>query len=268
MVNKVVKFPIHKLDSFLSNLGLIHEEIKLYQALMEHGTQTKLQLSRQTGINRTNVYRIVEGLKLKGLVQEIIEENTTLIMPTGIDVIERMVKEQEENVTKLKEQLPTIAPMLSNIRSLSDKQAKVLFYRGQEGIRQMAWNVLKMKKEGVGFTYRPYAEIIGADFLEKWREEFIHRNLIWRDIYSDEYLQNRDKYSEKQLWGDAPNFPSRYISSKVLQIDHQLDVYNDIVGIYNWYEGEVFGVEIYNEKVARFQKQLFEIIWQMAQAVE
>ena len=34
---------------------------------------------------------------------------------------------------------------------------------------------------------------------------------------------------------------------------------------YNWYEGEVFGVEIQNEKIAAFQKQLFNIVWQMAE---
>lgn len=43
-----------------------------------------------------------------------------------------------------------------------------------------------------------------------------------------------------------------------------MDIYNDVIGIYSWHEGEVFGVEIYNEKVATMHKQLFEIVWKIA----
>ena len=60
------------------------------------------------------------------------------------------------------------------------------------------------------------------------------------------------------------NWESRYIPPGLLKIDHQLDVYNDVVAIYNWYEGEVFGIQIVNEKVADFQKQLFDLVWKQA----
>ncbi|MBI5452275.1 hypothetical protein HY945_02345 [Candidatus Gottesmanbacteria bacterium] len=43
-----------------------------------------------------------------------------------------------------------------------------------------------------------------------------------------------------------------------------MDIYNEIVSIYHWHEGEIFGVEIYNEKVANMQRQLFEMVWRMA----
>lgn len=44
--------------------------------------------------------------------------------------------------------------------------------------------------------------------------------------------------------------------------DMHMDIYNDVVAYSNWHRGEVFGVEIYNQQVAMFQKQMFEIIWQ------
>lgn len=59
-------------------------------------------------------------------------------------------------------------------------------------------------------------------------------------------------------------FLSRYIPSDILEIAHQTDIYNDVVAYYNWYEGDVFGVEIMNAKIAKQQRQMFEIIWQMA----
>ena len=58
-------------------------------------------------------------------------------------------------------------------------------------------------------------------------------------------------------------FQSRYLPSSILSIDHQTDIYDDVVAFYNWHEGEVFGVEIYNDKVASMQRQIFEILWGM-----
>ncbi len=36
------------------------------------------------------------------------------------------------------------------------------------------------------------------------------------------------------------------------------------MAVYNWTDGDVFGVEIYNNKLVTQQKQLFELIWQLA----
>ena len=38
-----------------------------------------------------------------------------------------------------------------------------------------------------------------------------------------------------------------------------MDIYYDVITIYNWFEGEIFGVEIKNEKVVLMNKQLFEL---------
>ncbi|EKD96520.1 MAG: hypothetical protein ACD_24C00009G0001 [uncultured bacterium] len=43
-----------------------------------------------------------------------------------------------------------------------------------------------------------------------------------------------------------------------------MDIYNDVLALYNWHKGEVFGVEIYNDKITAMQKQIFEVLWKMA----
>lgn len=58
-------------------------------------------------------------------------------------------------------------------------------------------------------------------------------------------------------------FQSGYIPSALLNFNHQVDIYNNVVSFYNWHEGEVFRVEIYNDKIARMHKQLFEIVWKL-----
>jgi len=249
-----------KAIDFLNKLGLSDEETKIFLTLARKGMLSTLQLSRESGINRTRVYRLLDQLKSYGLIEEIIDEHRKLSKAVGPDRFQVLVSEKEGNLKNLKNLLPSINEYYSNYQSLAHPGTKVLFYRGNEGIKQQVWNTLRSKGELLGYSYRPLNEIIG-DFSLKWRDEWVSRNKKMRDIYSDEYIQSRKMAEKDSLMEDTANIDSRYISSKILNINHQIDIYNDVVSRYNWFEGEVFGVEIYSEKIALMERQFFEIVW-------
>lgn len=254
MVDRIVQ-------SFLINLGLDSEEIKVYSSLVEKGNQTILDLARHTKIPRTTVYRLLELMKQQGVVEEIVDEYKTKAKAVSPDTLEFLVGRKEVEVQNLKAQLPSVKSALAFVQGQIQPDTKVLFYRGKEGIQQMVWNTLRAKDEVVGYTYRPINEIVGKQFAKKWQEEFELRRLKGRDLFSDEYVHGHTEIPEPEDW---KVWPGKYISPKILNIDHQTDIYNDVIGIYNWHHGEVFGVEIYNEKVANFQKQIFEVMWNLA----
>ena len=178
-----------------------------------------------------------------------------------------MVEEQQRRTNLLVNNMPILESVFSDIQQLRDKQTRVVFYRGHEGIRQMAWNNLRAKGEIVGYTYRFYSEVLGKKMFKKWLEELIRKDLKIREIISDTYLNLKTIHPKEDVILES-NCETRYISKDVLDYDHQLDIYNDVVAIYNWYEGEVFGVEIHNQKVAKLQKQLFEIVWKLAKPLD
>lgn len=254
-----------QLADFLNLLDLSEQEKSVYSVLIQGSDQTVLQIAKSANVNRTTTYRILERLKSLGLIEEIIEENRVKYRKTGADKLELLVKQKQEKVRQLNSLLPDISSLINQVSSTAQPGTKVLFYRGQIGIRQMAWNNLKCREPLVGFTYRPYIEIIGEKFIQDWRSEWLKKKMVLRDIFSDTYLEVRHEfYEDKTVLFDPKAFQSRYISSKILNIICQMDVYDNVLAIYNWHEGEIFGVEIYNEKVAAFHKQLFEIIWKLA----
>ena len=59
-----------------------------------------------------------------------------------------------------------------------------------------------------------------------------------------------------------------YLPQSILAIPHQTDIYNEVVSFYSWNEGEVWGTEIYNAKVANMQRQLFELAWEKAKRLK
>lgn len=253
---------MNKIKDFLLKLGISNEETAIYLILSQRGILTPLEIARATSINRTKVYRLLERMKEKGLVEEIIDVFRKKAKAAGIEHLALLVKEQEEKAAFLTTQLPTISNLLRGNTSLSQPGTKVLFYRGKEGIRQQIWNTLRTKEEAVGYTYRPVAELIG-DYYYEWRNEWIKRKLFFRDIINPDYLLYKKGVTDS-LTHPADSFATRIIPPKILLINHQIDIYNEVVSYYNWYEGEIFGVEIYNQKIAIMQKQLFEIVWKLA----
>ncbi|HOU75734.1 MAG TPA: hypothetical protein PK957_01260 [Candidatus Dojkabacteria bacterium] len=53
---------------------------------------------------------------------------------------------------------------------------------------------------------------------------------------------------------------AKYIDPQILDIQIALDIWDDAVTIFNWYKGEVFAVEIINDKFANFMKQIHKIV--------
>lgn len=250
------------LSLFLTELGLNDEESRIYISLTEKGPETTLELSRNTNINRTRLYRLLESLKKRGFIEEIVDENRRLAKAVGLHQLNLLVKQQEIRTKLLHDTFANLQSLFPSSLETSQPGTRVLFHRGVDGIKQMVWNTLQAKTELVGYTYRRLDEIVGVKFSKEWHEEWVYRKLKMRDIFSDDYLASRKK--GMGIHYSPEHFASKYISSKILNVNHQVDIYNDVIAYYNWFEGEVFGIEIYNKKIAAMQKQLFEIVWKLA----
>ena len=255
----VVYMVNNKLKTFLIKLGLDNQESDIFASLYRLGPATVFQLAKESKINRTTLYRRIEEIQQKGLLETIVEEKRLLVKTVDFAQLENLVLQKADEAEFLQKNIPIIKSLLNSEYGMIQPGTKVLFYKGQEGIRQMVWHTLRAKSEIVGFTFRDLTEAVGLKFASRWHEEFLVRGLRMRDIIGDEYLNNQ----KKEFAYSREVFQSRYLPSSILSIDHQTDIYDDVVAFYNWHEGEVFGVEIQNDKVASMQRQIFEILWGM-----
>ncbi len=248
-----------ELRGYLQKFGLTSDEASVYLELLEKGQGTPLSISRLTGVNRTKVYRLIDQMEKSKLVVQEIRDKTTMVSPAPIERVEELLKQKQGVVAELSKNWSEAATMLSQMQASRQAETKVKYYKGKSGIEQMVWNVLKAKKEILGYTFRDLSHFVGAKFMNSFVEEFKLRNLKMRDIYSDEYLASQPIDNN---W--AGKIDSRYLPGNILAIPHQMDIYDDVVTFYSWNEGEVWGTEIYNPKVAQMQKQLFELAWEKA----
>lgn len=222
-----------------------------------------------SGISRTQVYRLLDQLKQKGLVEEVIDENRRLAKAVSPDQLSKLVYQHEQISRKLQQDLPQVQNLLHSLQAAPQPGTKVSYYRGRSGIHHMLYNILDSQTEIVGYTYVNLTPFTGKKFARYFAEEFAAAKLTMRDIYSDTYLDSIGgpdelKRNDHGFLSKHPTVTSRYLPREKLNIDHQIDIHDDTVSIYDWHENEIFGIEITNQKVANLQRQIFELLWNQA----
>ena len=258
-------------DKICLEVGLNQGETSLYTSLLKQESASVLELSRQTSIPRTQVYRLLESLCSKGLVEKIIEPHRTRFKAEDPRKLETLINQRLDSVKTLKNKASEIISSLTLNQSIQPTSVK--FYRGETGLAQMVWHVTQSRTGIVGYTYRDFSSVVGEIFAEDLYLEIVNKKIPMRDIISDSYVESLGGWENaKKPSLPHPQWPnlvkSRYLPQTVLNINHQMDIYNDTVSIYNWFEGEVFGLELINEKVASFHRQIFELLWTKALPLE
>jgi sugar-specific transcriptional regulator TrmB len=246
----------------LNLLGLNDKQAEIYLTLLKHGVLTPLELSRVSQINRSTIYRVLEQLKEMGLAEEILDQHKIKARATKPEKLELLMTQKQTKLNQLKKQIPEIVRQLSAIQDKPSVATKVVYFRGKKGLQQMLWNMLKAKNEHLGYGYADWNASVGRDFAEKLRQEMINRK-----IYSKE-IQNINQEAAMETWTEIKNYSKfyegRFLPKDLVEIKHDLYIYNDVFAFYHFYEGELFGVEIHNKEIAKTQRQIFEVLWKQA----
>ena len=258
------------ITDFLTQLGCSNEAIKIYLALVKNGPSTLLKASKDSGIERTKLYRLVDDFLIKGIVEYVPAYKRKTIKAVDLNTFELLVKEKEAHAAALNRNLRTFAEAVKGISNSYIPGVNVVYYKGVEGLRQMTWHVLRCKGLYRTYSYRFWNDIFGDAFTMRLNREFIDRKFKVHDVYSDQYLvykKNWMKRVGKKPGGDWSFWNARYITEKIVKINQNIDLYNDTIAYSYWDGSDIFGVEIQNQRVADMQKQIHDLLWKMGRKI-
>ena len=251
--------------NYFSKLGLETEIADIYLALHAHGPQSMSELSRNSRVERTRLYRLIDKLLESNLIEVESHYKRGIIKAAPIANLHILISQKEQELKSLQDELGLIEQVLGR-NSLSSPATRVQFYQGAQGIRQMLWNELQAKTEVVSFAYRILDEATGRAFMERWAAAFEERNISERLLINDEFVdswrENKPKVANQRRIG---GITYHHIPEKTFKITHSATIYDDITAYFHWKDNEVFGVEIYNKEIADTQRQFFELVWAASQ---
>ncbi|HSE29834.1 MAG TPA: helix-turn-helix domain-containing protein [Candidatus Saccharimonadales bacterium] len=243
----------------LEALGLTRDEIKIFLSLVS-APRTPLELSRETGIARSNVYRIVDVLAEKGLVGQLTTSNDKLISAASIENLELLVVDQEAKASQFRSNFLDLNSLLASFKS-KDEGFEVKTFSGIGGLKQMLWNELHATSEVLLFSGKTLNAPLGKVWAEKFRNEVVMRKIHLRSI--ENIGVNPFELSDDP--GYTKFYRAKYISKEVLNIQAELSIYDNTIAIYNSFgHGLHLGTEVKNPFLAAFMRQVFENYWHLA----
>lgn len=249
------------LSKYLTALGLSREESLLYLELLREPAN-HLELSRKTGINRTKVYRLADQLEKRSLISTRTDDRGAFLIAADPRTLEVELVTQEEKLKQQRAIFSQVLPTLNELQQTRNpNEFSVATYEGVEGFKQMLWHELKAKSEVLIFGSGSIEDLVES---KRWAEK--HRAMTLEANYEVRELLNpmgkpEDFTKNKEFMN---HYHKRYIAPDILEMNHQIVVYNDTVATYCWRDEQKVGTEITNTSHATMMRQVFEHYWQLA----
>jgi hypothetical protein len=251
--------------AYFSKLGLGNEIAAMYLALHTHGPQSISQLSRNSGVERTRIYRLIDQLMESNLIEVETRYKRGIIKAAPIANLHILISQKEQELKSLRDELGLIEQVLAR-NSLSSAATRVQFYQGSEGAKQMFWNETTASGTATidAILFENMQIKTNSVFFERWVKKCNEKGLSFRGIVGNDFLESQKEWYAKHSNEKLRRWEQRYIPKDIFPITHSIVMYDDVAAYYNWKNGEIFGIEIYNPEIAATQRQFFEMLWQKA----
>ncbi len=241
-----------EVKSALESAGLSGNEIKVYLALLDLGSALAGEITKKSGVNRTNVYDALERLTEKGLVSYVVKANRKYFEATHPDRIIKYLEEKELEVRSKRDEVASVIPELEKRRKLSKEPQEATIYSGRKGLKSVAEEVLKTRKEMLAFGAEGQFIKLFTHYAEQWHWRRGKLKIPIKIIYNEKIRKSKSK-------ADFPLFQRRF-NSTVQDTPSTTWIFGDKVAIVVWSEQPVVTL-IRSKEVAKSYRQFFEVIW-------
>lgn len=258
---------ISAIHDYFAKLGLEPEIAELYVALCAFGPQTISQLARNSGVERTRIYRLIDLLAELNLIEITADSNRNILKAAPADNLQLILNKKEEELKGLRNDLPSVKDALEQ-STLNSPTTRVQFYKGSDGLKQMFWNQTRSNTENLSMLFENMQIRTNSTFFERWVRRCNERDMKFRGIISDHFIKTQQEWYGQKSNERLAAWDSRYVGDSVFPITHSTVIYDDVTSYYNWKDGEIFGIEVYNAEIANAQRRFFEMLWKAALPVD
>ena len=165
----------------LKELGLSSGQIQVYAAVLDLGISTLNKIQEKTGIERRNIYDILNKLIEAGLISYTVEKGKRTYQCTHPNKLLQEIKERERKLKDLEEQIPSI----KNLFELSKPDIKAEVFRGNEAIKSLFEEILDYKESFWlgGNSFEGYQAV--PQNLQIWFEHWMTRRIENKHVMHD-----------------------------------------------------------------------------------
>ncbi len=178
----------------LRKVGLSEGEIKVYESLLNIGSASTNRIHENTGIERRNIYDILNKLIERGLVNYIDENKRRTFKLSNpralIGYLEEKKKQIDTIEINVKKELSSIMSKFQEHKSSVNAEA----YRGAEGVKAV-WEDMLNYKEIYWIGSGNYVPDKFPAFFEAWSKRRIEKKVFIYHLFRHEKIKFAPKKS-------------------------------------------------------------------------
>lgn len=234
----------------LIDFGLSEYEAMVYLASLALGPSTVNKIAKRSGVKRTTVYPVVEGLKHKGIMNiemKGLKKSYVAEKPERLKVI----------IEQKKEKLESMLPELTAIQNLKENESFIKYYEGAKGIKTVYDSIHDGLKPGDEYLVISNAEkLLAMDppYFTSLIEKRVKLNLKTRLLVQDNEVGRYYKKIEKNVRQETK------ILDKDINIEANLVILPNKLVI-TQVVNPMICIVIENKSIVEMQRQQFNIIW-------
>jgi sugar-specific transcriptional regulator TrmB len=166
-------------------IGLSEGEIKVFTALLDSGASPMNRIHEKTGIERRNIYDILNKLIERGLVSYVAENGRRVFHAGHPSKILGYIEEKKDNLDMIRKELEKELP--SMIAKFDSRTSSINseIYRGEEGVKAV-WEDMLNYKEVRWIGSGRYVPRMLPDFFAGWNKRRIKLGVKWFNLMRHE----------------------------------------------------------------------------------
>ncbi|MEK6960268.1 MAG: helix-turn-helix domain-containing protein [Nanoarchaeota archaeon] len=237
---------------FLRDIGLSPGEITVYSAMLEAGSASANTLHEKTGIERRNVYDILNKLIERGLCSYITENKKRTFKATHPSAILNYIDDKKTSLDKLRDEAEAKIPALTELYNETKPSINAQVFRGKEGIKAV-WADMLTTRDIWWIAAGRFVPKEMPVFFHHWNKKRLKLSIKWKSLLINEMRKEIDKPMELER--------IRFLPKEFSGNPAVIGIYGDkVVNIQ--YGQEPFAFVIESKELAENYRRYHTYLWE------
>jgi len=240
---------------------LTEKEKKVLGTLYQIGYCPVSRLSKETLINRTSLYPIIEGLIKKGLVSSSFQNGIALFEPIEQKFFKDWLVNKKKEASNQIAQLEVWLHQTKSSKQSISLVSKIKYFEGFEGVQAMyadSWRDNKNKIIRAITDPRAAVNTMGEFFYKKYMPDRIAHGVKVKDIMTDSKEGRHEVKTSSKYLREAKLAKGLFENLGV-----EINIYENKFAITAYDNKKPCAVIIENEKITRAMENIFEYMWKL-----
>lgn len=238
---------------------LNEKERRVLSSLYRLQDRSVSQLAKETLINRTSLYPILQKLVEKGLVSAVEQEDKTIYDPIDPELFKDWLKAKREEAIKSAASLEEWIDSTSAAPNAPSLVSRIQYYEGFDGVKNLYADTWRNNTGKMIYTVTDVRAAVET-MEDYFRQEYLPQRLA-HDVYVKGITPEGEDAEYELSVTEQFKREMKIARGLFEDLGVEINIYDNKTAFVAYHKEKPCGVIIENETITRAMKSIFEYLW-------